>query len=147
MLYESFKRDFFSYLHIIKTNCYTRSHTHILLLKTIQRNWQPRVHKTKIDITTTLQKNGQPKEHKSKNNFNDLKARISTACQNAKDNQHTNVNELVEYLHNDTHFLVFLSVQYHPWSFDILNARPYQKRNKPYHRDCLIFLLLSKDQG
>jgi hypothetical protein len=21
--------------------------------------------------------------------------------------------------HNDTHFLVFLSVQYHPWSFDI----------------------------
>ncbi|VVH66279.1 hypothetical protein BSPLISOX_2257 [uncultured Gammaproteobacteria bacterium] len=41
-----------------------------------------------------------PNYDKSKNNFNDLKARISTACQNAKDNQHTNVNELVEYLQN-----------------------------------------------
>jgi hypothetical protein len=35
-----------------------------------------------------------------RHNFNDLKARISTARQNAKDNQHTNVNELVEYLQN-----------------------------------------------
>lgn len=41
-----------------------------------------------------------PNYEKSKNIFDDLKDKIPTACQNAKHNQHTNVNELVEYLQN-----------------------------------------------
>jgi hypothetical protein len=41
-----------------------------------------------------------PNYKKSEIIFNDLKDKIPTACQNAKNNQHTNVNELVKYLQN-----------------------------------------------
>lgn len=41
-----------------------------------------------------------PNYDKSKNIFNDLKDKIPTACKNAKNNRHTNVNKLVEYLQN-----------------------------------------------
>lgn len=41
-----------------------------------------------------------PRYHKSKIDFNDFKDRIPTACRNAKNNPHTNINELVEYLQN-----------------------------------------------
>lgn len=41
-----------------------------------------------------------PNYEKSTNIFNDLKDKIPTACENAKDNRHTNVNELVECLQN-----------------------------------------------
>jgi hypothetical protein len=39
-----------------------------------------------------------PNYDKSKNNFNDLKDRISTACQNAKNNQHTNYSQAHQIL-------------------------------------------------
>ncbi|CAB5498162.1 hypothetical protein AZO1586I_293 [Bathymodiolus thermophilus thioautotrophic gill symbiont] len=41
-----------------------------------------------------------PNYKKSEIIFNDLKAKIPTTCQNAKNNPHTNVNELVNYLQN-----------------------------------------------
>lgn len=41
-----------------------------------------------------------PNYKKSEIIFDDLKDKIPTACQNSKDNPHTNVNELVEYLQN-----------------------------------------------
>ncbi len=39
-----------------------------------------------------------PNYKKSEIIFNDLKGKIPTACENAKNNPYTNVNELVEYL-------------------------------------------------
>ena len=52
-----------------------------------------------------LRKNKIFKEHfpnyiKSQINFDDFKDKILTACNNAKDNQHTNLNKLIGYLQN-----------------------------------------------
>lgn len=41
-----------------------------------------------------------PNYNKSEVIFNDLKSKVPIACKNAKNNLHTNVNELVEYLQN-----------------------------------------------
>ncbi len=54
----------------------------------------------KLQESAEFKKNFPEYDKTNKNIFNNLKDKIPTACKNARNNPHTNINELVEYLQN-----------------------------------------------
>ncbi|MBE8189975.1 MAG: RloB domain-containing protein [Candidatus Thioglobus sp.] len=73
--------EYFLLLHFIKTDKPFTKFDELRRDKNFRKHF-PKYNKTDVNI------------------FNNLKDKMPFACTNAKNNQHTNINELIEYLQN-----------------------------------------------